>query len=403
VRLTLVGLLIAGPLAGQGPVLELRPERPGSPNVMAANDPGAALDSTYRPLNPFLYECVAFLRVRMPDGTVPSLMKEGPLGWRRDVLWVSPATNLALRRRPRIAGIVGGNAQFLVVTLDPGDSRLQYVVGVDSAQVTGGGGGGVDTVRRLVSAAFSIPRSELEQCGRVPNVNVNLLAPDGEHPGFNVDLDAMWRRPSTLFGNGLVEFGIQTAATSAGKSTLLNSIATNARFELKLSKGYRHWVSVGVSEGFEATERFDVVDLALGAAVRVQLDFLPVAGLRKLLRRFTPYPMLNLEYNFVDRLKGDGAPVLLGRPDTEHRLRGSVAWEVPMILGTTIRANVRADYFLSALPAGAQRFRTVHDLSIEYPLALAEDLALVVQYLDGRAAPTYELASRWLMGIGIRR
>jgi len=399
VRLTFVAILVAGPLAAQGasPVLELRPARPGSPNVMAANDPAAALDTAFRPLNPFLYECVAFLRVRLPrgdGGTVPSLEREGPLAWRRDVLWVSPATNLAQRRRPRLAAIVGGNRQFLMVTLDPGDSRLQYVVAVDSAAVTDSAG--TETVRRLVSAPFSIPPGELEQCGRVPDVNVKLLAPDGEHPGFNINMDVTWRRPIRLVGGGLIELGIRGASTSAGRSTLLNSITTGGRVELKLNRGYRHWVSFGVTERFEATERFDVVDLALGAAVRLQLDFLPVARLRPLLRRFTPFPMLNIEYNLVDRLKGAG-------PNTEHRLRGGFEWSVPMILGTTLRAELRADYMISNVPAGTRRLRTVNDVSLEYPLGLAEDLALVVQWLDGRAAPTYEVASRWLMGVGIRR
>ena len=156
-------------------------------------------------------------------------------------------------------------------------------------------------------------------------------------------------------------------------------------------------------QAFEATEQFDVVDLALGAAVRVQLDFLPLQALRRLVRRFTPYPMLSLEYNLVDRLKGSGEPEMLGRPDTEHRLRGQFAWTVPLILGTTLRARLQADYLLSDVPAGESRLRFVNDLTLEYPMGVSDDVALVVQWLEGRAAPTYDLASRWLLGVGLRR
>lgn len=400
-RVIVALVLMAAPLAGQQPVLELRPDRPGAPNVMAAIDPAAVLDTAFRPLNPFLYECVAFLRVRFPSGTVPSLARDGPMAWRRDVLWVSPASSLTQRRRPRLAAIVGGSQEFLMVTLDPGDSRQQYVVAVDSAVVTDAVG--ADTVRRLVSAPFAIPPGELEQCGRVPDVNVRLLAPDGEHAGFNINFDATLRRPVHIIGGGLLELGSRGASTSAGRSTLLNSIGLGGRLEFKLNRGYRHWVSVAVVEGFEANERFDVLDLALGGALRVQLDFLPVDRLRNLLRRFTPYPMLNIEYNLVDRLKGDSAPSVAGRPETEHRLRGGLEWSVPMILGTTLRTALRADYILSAVAPGTRRLRTVHDVSFEYPLGLAEDVGLVVQLLDGRAPPTYELASRWLLGVGIRR
>jgi hypothetical protein len=322
------------------------------------------------------------------------------LAWRREVLWVSPASNLSQRRRPRRAAILGGNNQFLMVTLDPGDSRQQYIVAVDSAAVRDSAG--ADTVRRLVSAPFSIPQSELEQCGRVPDVNVRLLAPDGENAGFNVNLDLVARRPVHIVGGGLIELGLQGASTSSGQSTLLNAIAFGGRLEFKLNRGYRHWVSFSLVEGLEGTERMDVLDLALGAALRVQMDFLPVDRLRPLLRRFTPYPMLTVEYNLVDRLKGQNAPAVLGRPETEHRLRGGFEWSVPMILNTTLRAEVRADYILSAVGA-ERRLRTVHDVSLEYPLGLAEDLGLVIQWLDGRAPPAYELASRWLLGFGIRR
>jgi hypothetical protein len=74
-----------------------------------------------------------------------------------------------------------------------------------------------------------------------------------------------------------------------------------------------------------------------------------------------------------------------------------------MILGTTLRARFQADYLLSDVPAGTSRLRTVHDVTLSYPLGLADDVALVIQWLDGRAAPTYELATRWLLGLGLRR
>jgi hypothetical protein len=237
----------------------------------------------------------------------------------------------------------------------------------------------------------------------VPALDVDLLAPDGEHAGFNMDIDAFWRRPLRIAGGGLLELGFQAATTSAGESVLLNTLAVNGRVEFKLTRGYQHWVSVGLMDGFEATERLDVVDLVLGAAVRVQLDFLPVPGLRRLVRRFTLYPMLNLEYHLVDRLKGSAEPELLGRPSTEHRLRGGFDWAVPMILGTTLRARLRADYLLSDVPAGESRLRTVNDVTLEYPMGLADDVALVIQWLEGRAAPSYALASRWLLGVGLRR
>jgi len=113
--------------------------------------------------------------------------------------------------------------------------------------------------------------------------------------------------------------------------------------------------------------------------------------------------MLSLEYNLVDRLKGSGEPEVQGRPDTEHRLRAGFDWTVPMILGTTLCARLRADYLLSDVPAGTSRLRTVNDVTLEYPLGLADDVALVIQWLEGRAAPTYALASRWLLGVGLRR
>jgi hypothetical protein len=379
--------------AAQQYTLALRPARDNLPNVMAALDPAAAIDRSQQSLNPFLYECVAFLQLRATDGTA------APLGEADPAVWVAPAGDLTKRRKPRIVSLRAGR-RTLMVSLDPGDSRREFVVGVDSAAVADSSG---TMVRALVSDAFTIPAGELEQCGRVPAVDVDLLAPDGEHPGFNVAIDAFWRRPLRLAGGGLIEIGFQGAATSAGESVLLNTLGVGGRVELKLNRGFEHWVSAGLVEGFETTERFDVVDLALGAAVRVRLDFLPVRQLRRLLRRFTPYPMLNLEYNLVDRLKGGGEPEVAGRPGTEHRLRGGVDWEVPMILGTTLRARFQADYLLSDVPAGTSRLRTVNDVTLAYPLGLADDVALVIQWLDGRAAPTYELASRWLLGLGVRR
>lgn len=391
---TLVAISSSKAAAAQEYTLALRPARDNLPNVMAALDPAASIDKSQQSLNPFLYECVAFLQVRAPDGAVATFA-EGDLR-----AWTAPAADLSKRRKARILSLRAGR-RTLMVSLDPGDSRMQYVVGIDSSAVTDSSGD--VTLPQLVSEPFTIPPGELEQCGRVPALDVELLAPDGEHAGFNVDIDAFWRRPLKLAGGGLLEFGVQAAATSAGQSTLLNTMSVGGRLELKLNRGYEHWVSVGVIEGFEATEQFDVVDLALGAAVRVQLDFLPVKQLRKLVRRFTPYPMLNVEYNLVDRLKGSGEPAVQGRPDTEHRLRSGIEWTVPMILGTTLRARLRADYLLSDIPAGQSRLRCVNDVTLEYPMGIAEDVALVIQWLDGRAAPTYELASRWLLGIGLRR
>jgi hypothetical protein len=237
----------------------------------------------------------------------------------------------------------------------------------------------------------------------VPAVDIDLLVPDGEHPGFNIAASVVWRHPLRVAGGGLIDIGLGAATTSSGQSTLLNALSLGGRFELKLNRGYQHWVSVGVSERFEATEDFDVVDLALGASARVRLDFLSLEALRRLVRRFTPYPMVSAEYNLVKRFAGSGEPEVLGRPDTEHRLRGEFAWAVPMILGTTLRARFRADYLLSDLPAGESPLRTVSDVTLEYPMGLSEDVALVVQWLEGRAAPAYDLASRWLLGVGLRR
>jgi hypothetical protein len=394
VRLAALWLAFASSgAAAQDYTLGLRPARDNLPNVMAALDPAAAIDRSQQSLNPFLYECVAFLQLRAADGAAAAFGEADP------AVWVAPAGDLTKRRTPRIVSLRAGR-RTLMVSLDPGDSRREFVVGVDSAAVGDSSG---TAVRAMVSEPFTIPAGELEQCGRVPAVDIDLLAPDGEHPGFNIDLDAFWRRPLRLAGGGLIEIGLQGAATSAGESVLLNTLGLGGRIELKLNRGFEHWVSAGLVEGFETTERFDVVDLALGAALRVRLDFLPVRQLRRLLRRFTPYPMASIEYHLVDRLKGDSEPEVAGRPGTEHRLRGGVDWDVPMILGTTLRARFQADYLLSDVPAGTSRLRTVHDVTLSYPLGLADDVALVIQWLDGRAAPTYELATRWLLGLGLRR
>lgn len=383
----LLALALCGRLAAaQEYSLALRPARDNLPNVMAALDPAAAVDRAQHALNPFLYECVAFLQVRAPDGTVAPLADSLP------AVWVAPAGDLARRRRPRLVSLRAAR-RTLMVTLDPGDSRRAFVVGLDSALV--GEPGATRRVRALVSEPFTIPAAELEQCGRFPALKLDLLAPDGEHAGFNVALDAAWRYPLRLGGGGLLDVSAQGATTSAGESVLLNTLSLGARAELKLNRGYTRWVSVGVVQRFEATERFDRVDLAVGAALRARLDMLPVRELRRLLRRFTPYPMLSVEYHLVDRL--DAART------AAHRLRGGVFWEVPMLLGTTLRARVQADWLLSDVPAGAPRLRVVNDVALAYPLGLADDVALVVQWLDGRAAPTYALASRWLLGLGLRQ
>ena len=382
--------------------LGLRAIRPGVPNVMAALDPDAALGRELRPVNPFVYECVAFLQVRHADAGPLRLLTSGPHPWSRNAVWIEPANDPTRRQHPRLVTFVADH-HTVVVTLAPENSKLEYVVRVDSAAVVDSGPPPVTvTVRDLASDPFSIPQAELEQCGRVPDVDVNVLAPDGQHAGFNVDFDVAWRRTLRLGGGGLFQFSAQGATTTAEQSTLLNSLTAGARLDVKLNKGWRRWISVGASEGLEATESFDVVDLALGASSRIRLDFLPVAALRPLLHRFTPYPMLTLEYNLVDRVKGEGAPEVAGRPDTEHRLRAALAWTVPFVMNTTVRAQARADYLLSDIGAGQRRLRTLYDVKVEYPLNSAQDVALVVERLEGRAPPAYSLAVRWLTGLGIR-
>lgn len=392
--------LIASQAAAQDYRLVLRPARDNLPNVMAALDPQAAIERSQQSLNPFLYECVAFLQIRSAADDTVAFTRDSATMLRRDAVWIAPAGDLTKRRRPRLVSLRAGG-RTLMVSLDPGDSRAAYVVGIDSAAVIARGAAA--TVRSLVSESFTIPAGELEQCGRVPAVNIELLVPDGEQAGFSLAFDIFWRRPLRVGGGGLLQFGLRGATTSAGQSTLLNALALNGSARFKSDKTPGRWLTGGVSAGLEATERFDVVDLGLGAGIQWQLDFIPVRAMRRLVRRFTPYPMLGFEYNLVSRLKGEGEPEVLGRPDTEHRLRSELDWDVPMILETTLRVHLRADYLLSDVPAGSARWRTVHDVTLEYPLGLADDVALVVQWLDGRAAPTYQQVSRWLLGLGLRR
>jgi len=69
--------------AAQEYTLVLRPARDNLPNVMAALDPAAAIDPNQLSLNPFLYECVAFLQLRAPTApssrSPPTICLPGPL------------------------------------------------------------------------------------------------------------------------------------------------------------------------------------------------------------------------------------------------------------------------------------------------------------------------------------
>ncbi len=376
--------------------------------VEAVLDLKATLGIDPGPQNPYVYDCVAFLRVLRRGSTdTVRLQRAGPGAWTRDVVWVGLADDPSRRRRPRLLAFVGPKHETLVVVLDPENSQAQYEVGVDSAVVIDSGvmrpdSGALHGVQSLVTDPFTIPPSELTRCGRVPHFETNLLAPDGEHPGWGLDYDIVWRRPLRVGGGGLFQFGARGGFTTSAKSVLLNAVTSDARLDIKLTKGWQHWISAGVAEGLEATERFDVVDLTLGVTSRIRLDFLPLDALRPLLRRFTPYPTLTLEYNFVDRVKGASAAAVAGRPESEHRVRAGFEWMVPAIMRTTLRAKVRADYLLSAVPAGQSRLRTLHEISVEYPLDRATDTAVVVEWLVGRAPPAYQLVTRWLTGIGLR-
>lgn len=401
VALSLAGLLVAATLRGQQYQLTLPLDTTFGPTVEAVMDLASVFGAEAGPPNPYIYDCVAFVQmVREGDSAGVPLARAGPNAWRKDVIWIGPSGDASRRRHPRLVGVTGPEKQTLVVALDPENSQAEYVISLDSAAVVDHGGSHL--VKELATAPFPIPASELGRCGRVPKFQTNLLAPDGEHPGWGADFDMAWRHGLRVGAGGLVQLAAQGGFTTSGRSALLNSLSADARFDVKLTPGWKHWISAGVLEGLEATERLDVIDLVIGAAAQVRLDFVPLTPLRRFVRRFTPYPMLTLQYNFVDRVKGADTLAALGRPKSEHRLRAGLAWTLPAIAKTTIRAQLQADYLLSDIPVGEHRLRTLNNISVEYPLNSANDAALLVQWLDGRTAPAYTLISRWLTGIGIR-
>jgi hypothetical protein len=400
--LSLTGLLTAEALHGQQYQLTLPLDSTFGPTVEAVVDLARVFGTVAGPQNPYVYDCVAFVQVvRQGESTGVPLQRTGPNAWRREVIWVGLAGDAPRRHRPSLVGVTGPQKETFVVALDPENSQAQYVISIDSAEVIDSGR--THMARNLATTPFAIPATDFGRCGHVPEFETNVLAPDGMHPGWGVDFDMVLRRGVQIGGGGLVQLTSRGGVTTSDQNLLANAVSANARFDVKLTPGWQHWVSVGAVEGLEATERFDVMDIVQGATAHVRLDFLPLTPLRRLVRRFTPYPMLTLQYNFVDRVKGEGEPAVAGRPVHEHRLRAGVDWTIPAITQTTIRAKVQADYLLSDVPAGQRRLRTWQDMSIEYPLNSANDVALVVEWLNGRAAPAYALVSRWLTGIGIRR
>lgn len=368
------------------------------PPVLAVTD--AIASAAGVPGNPFWYDCVAFFQIKDAAGNALTLRRTGQFVVSPQVVWVVPTGDS--RKRPALAKPFGplGFGAFVVLLRVPNPNK-EIVVRLDSAEVVDSSGN--PHMARNLSIQFSIPNKDAKRCGRIPDINFEVAAPDGGSSGVNIMTDVVLRRPFTLGGGGVWEILVR-GSVNTSEDVLLNNLSVAARFDFKVTKGWEHWVTLGATLRLETTESRDTVDLVVGARLRARLDFIGLDEfLRPFLQGFTPYPMVTVEYNVVDPISGDGDVSTIGPRPRAHRIHLGADWKVPLILDTTVRLQIRGDYFLSDPPPGRKRFQTLLDVTADYPLSGTGDIALMVKWLEGSVAPAFNSVSQLLAGVKIGR
>jgi hypothetical protein len=389
-------LLVLG-LSGTGlaqVTLELR--RGVISPVIAVLDPTQSLAGL--PVNPFNYGCAAYLQLFENDA--PLEIVPGSID--RDVVRIGRSGQPA--SSPGYVSVTGLATNTIVVLLEPREGDDFFTVLLDSAQVVSGGS--IRSVGPLETAPFEIPDVERPRCGRVPRVDIQLVQPDDDAAPLATKVDVLRRGPlgSTL-RSGLWELWVNGGFAPGDSSVHMDSWTVGGRGEVQLNSGWQHWVSLGVAGRLESDEAVEVVDRALGAELRVRIDFLGIDRVvRPFLTQFVPYPMLVLGYDHVERVaRRDSEDPLLEETESKHRLRGALQWSVPLLFDSTLRIDWTGHYLLSDLTDGEERLRNLWDVTLEYPLISRGDLVGTLSLLEGRAPPLFRDLSKLLVGLGIRR
>lgn len=351
-------------------------------------------------VNPFRYDCVANLEIVDESGARVSL--DGDL----EPTQVRILSNGASRnaRTAEMVALRDQNRRIIVLLSMDGDPE-RVAFSVEEARARGDSGS-VD-LPDLRSAEFDIPDDVRRRCGTEPRVDLDLQEPTAGSEGLALNLDAVKRIPFNGAGGGLWEFSASGSALGGDSAVTLDSWQGESRVQWNVSPWPDRWIGVGLTGRLEATEDLRTINGLIGAAVQVRLDFLGLDELlAPLVTRFTPYPFFVAEYNVGNDLR---SPSLAGdttgipRP-VNNRLDMGVEWRVPFLFDTTVNVALRGSYLFGGLPEGEDtRWRTLKDISVEYPITSAGDVVAVLTRLSGETAPLFRRVSRSFLGIGIRR